>query len=77
MNLNLIKANMAELEIGDTKVLFSYNIPVAALIDGLYYKTDKRYSNTTQRHINQWLRDSVGVSSKPQEFFNNFMKEVK
>jgi len=49
----------AATEIGMSKatVLVSYNTPVAAFILGRgYVRTDKFYSVTTSKHINQWLR---------------------
>lgn len=86
MNLNPIKANMTELEFKHprtgfpTKVLFSYKTPVA-MIDRneLAYRTDKKRSNTTTRHINQWLKDNKfhTLSTYPQEFFDNLISEVK
>jgi hypothetical protein len=95
MNLNPIKANMTELHVNDNlTILFSYKTPVAAWISGLgYLRTDKKWSNTTTRHINQWLAESYidkqGVNDgsakfKPQEFFDrlvdgtsNLIAEVK
>lgn len=58
MKLRPLKANMTELEIKGKRVLFSYETPVAYQnLDsvGNYYKTIKKWSNTTTRHINQWL----------------------
>ena len=82
MNLNPIKANMTELSTENMTVLFSYKTPVAVMIDeGLgyvFYRTNKRWSNTTSRHINQWLGTYGKVASeKPQEYFDNLLSEVK
>jgi len=74
MNLNLIKANMTELEVNGMKILFSYKTPVAIWVGGLAYKTNKRWSNTTTRHINSW--QSVYDFSKPQEFFDNLVSDT-
>ena len=83
MNLNPIKANMTELDLGNgLQILFSYKTPVAAYDwregsgNGKYYRTATRWSNTTQRHINQWL-GSAKAEEKPQEFFDNLIAEVK
>jgi hypothetical protein len=77
MNLNPIKANMTELETGNHRILFSYKTPVAVLhADGMTYRTEKRWSNTTSRHINQWLKSYgiMGAIEKPQEFFDGLVK---
>jgi tRNA splicing ligase len=74
MNLNPIKQNMTELTLGsDTKVLFSYRTPVAAFIDGIWYRTEKKWSNTTTRHINTW-NILYKYATKPQEFFDELVK---
>jgi hypothetical protein len=85
MNLNPIRANMTELHVNDElTVLFSYKTPVAAWVSGIgYLRTDKKWSNTTSRHINQWLGDSYvsgrGINDgsaqfRPQEFFDGLVK---
>lgn len=39
-----------------TRVLFSFQVPVAAFIPGDgYIRTSQVYSNTTTRHVNEWL----------------------
>jgi hypothetical protein len=44
-------------------VFYSYNTPVAAcLSDGRgFIRTNKRYSVTTSKHINQWLNGAKAV----------------
>ena len=54
MKLNPIKSNMTELELNDKVILFSYKTPVAICDYSNIYKTDKYYSQTTTKHINQW-----------------------
>jgi len=82
MNLNPIKANMTELEVNGMTILFSYKTPVAVCImnnEGRHlvnYRTSYKWSNTTTRHINQWLGEAV-ATEKPQEFFDNLISEVK
>jgi hypothetical protein len=58
MKLRPIKANMNEIELLDGKtVLFSYSTPVAYYdTSGGFYRTSKKWSATTSRHINQWLK---------------------
>lgn len=88
MQLTTLKANMTELTLnGGLTILFSYKTPVACFwTNGMgsrvYYKTAKKWSATTTRHINQWLvlTDSSGyltVETRPQEYFDNFIAEVK
>jgi hypothetical protein len=83
MNLNPIKANMTELDLGNgLQVLFSYRTPVAAYDwregagNGKHYRTSKKWSNTTTRHINNWLAGHV-AEEKPQEFFDSLIAGVK
>ena len=67
MKLNPIKANMTEVVFNDKiTILFSYKTPVACFnrwrfkvrYVKCFYKTDKFWSVTTSRHINQWLREN-------------------
>jgi hypothetical protein len=79
MNLRVIKANMTELELYGTKILFSYNTPVARIDRGeLAYKTEKKWSATTTRHINQWLAQNMfhTLSTREQEYFDNWLENV-
>ena len=77
MNLTPVKANMTELEISQGRILFSYKTPVAFFdnLSGVYMKTTKKWSNTTTRHINQWVNGRV--IPMPQEFFDNLIAGVK
>ena len=59
----------------DFTVLFSYSTPVAAqLPDGSYVQTAKKWSQTTTKHINKWLRDAglnpLNVETWDQETFD-------
>ena len=58
MNLTPIKANMTELSINGLTILFSYKTPVAYIDHnvGIVYTTNKYWSKTTSRHINQWIK---------------------
>lgn len=56
MQLTKLNPNMTEVSFGETTVLFSYNTPVAYTDEkGNHFKTDKKWSNTTSKHINKWL----------------------
>lgn len=63
MKLTPVGANMTEIEFKnknlDGRLLFSYKTPVAFIgfnVDGMAiaYKTEKRWSATTSRHITKW-----------------------
>lgn len=50
-------SNMREFNTQDTTLLVSYNTPVAAFIIGEgWVRTDRKWSQTTSRHITKWLR---------------------
>ena len=57
MEVRAIGSNQTEVETSDgTRVLVSYNTPVAAYIVGRgYVRTSEHYSKTTTAHINKWL----------------------
>jgi hypothetical protein len=74
MKLNHIATNKNEITLGDgTQVLFSYQTPVACWINGEYFKTSKKWSNTTTRHINSWVHLAT---EKPQDYFDNLVSSV-
>ena len=58
--MKLIKqANSAHvLDLDDIQILFSYETPVAVWITGSHFLvTEIDYSRTTNKHINQFIRD--------------------
>lgn len=69
MKLNTIGPNQNEVEINGNTVFFSYKTPVAANVNGAFYRTAKHWSTTSSRHINKWL-DGRNAEEKPQEFFD-------
>lgn len=70
MKLNTIAANQNEVTLGNGKtVFFSYNTAVAAIVDGKAYRTEKRWSVTTSKHINKWL-NGAPAEEKPQAWFD-------
>ena len=74
MELKHISGNKNQITLKDgTQVLFSYATPVACWIDGAFYKTDKFWSKTTSRHINEW---SHLATIKPQSYFDNLVQGV-
>jgi len=59
----------------DVTVLFSYETPVACHIEETmqFYRTEHKWSATTTRHINKWLREQGQpgkVVEMPQSFFD-------
>ena len=77
MKLKPIKSNMIEINIKGTSILFSYETPVACHVIGKgYLKTSKRWSKTTQRHINQWLKmnDAGSVQVVDQSVIENILQ---
>jgi hypothetical protein len=82
MNLKPIASNMTELSLADgTQILFSYQTPVAMLQDNKFYKTDKKWSVTTSKHIGKWANTFWNVplsqwENKPQDYFDNLVKGV-
>lgn len=85
MNLTPIKANMTEIKLrkdnSEYRILFSYQTPVAyirKLADGgmVVRKTNKFWSRTTTRHINQWLFGKSFFECEQSEL-DNLLNEVK
>lgn len=75
MKVKSIGSNQTEIILLDgTQVLVSYETPVAAKINGEYYRTEQRHSVTTTKHINKWAHCAV---VKPQSFFDSLLKGEK
>jgi hypothetical protein len=77
MKLNAIGPNKTEIEIRcldgtEATVLFSYNTPVAARFGDNFYRTDRKWSVTTSKHINQWLAGR-NAQINPQSFFDTLV----
>jgi hypothetical protein len=74
LKLKPLANNMNLIDTPDYLVLFSYATPVACYDKHSYdyYRTAKRWSMTTSRHINKWL-DGVQAQEKPQEYFDNLL----
>lgn len=73
MKVKSIGANQTELTLANgDQVFFSYETPVAAIVDGRSYKTEKKFSSTTTRHLNKWL-GRLNATEKPQNFFESLV----
>lgn len=59
MKVKSLKANQTEITFNDGIIVFvSYETPVAAFIQGKgIIRTSKKWSQTTTKHINQWIKD--------------------
>lgn len=70
--IEILKPNCTVLYTDNFTILYSYNTPVACYEyeTRKRYRTNKFWSNTTSKHINQWLqgKDAVLVD---QSFFTN------
>jgi hypothetical protein len=79
MKLRHKDANATELHFKNGNIFFfSYETPVAARIDSHYYKTSKRHSAATSRHVNRFLHgDTVGAVEKPQYFFDEEIERIQ
>ena len=57
MKLNNIGSNQTEIEYPNgTQIFFSYSTPVAGWSSEVgYFRTTKKYSTTTSRHINKYF----------------------
>ena len=74
MNLTQLRPNVTELKIdGGLTILYSYGVPVACKwtngITDSYSKTEKRWSATTSRHINEWI-NTAPCLIRSQYYFN-------
>jgi len=73
LKLKPIGSNMTTVETGKALILFSYETPVAVFIEGEgYYRTSKKWSVTTSRHINKWL-GGASADERDQDFFDNLV----
>ena len=56
-------------------VLFSYQTPVAAITPEGAFRTAKKWSKTTTKHVNQWFAEHYDQApvERPQEFFDNLV----
>ncbi|NCC71480.1 hypothetical protein EOM09_07950 [bacterium] len=72
MKLNTIAKDMTEIIFSDnSKLFYSYNTPVVFIsAENKAYKTNKRYSSTTTRHISKYLEGKM-AELKEQNFFNS------
>lgn len=76
LKINSIGQNQTEIITDSMTIFFSYREPVACFIEGQgYFKTSKKWSGTTTKHINKWIKDNKAknVTEKPQAFFDKLI----
>ena len=75
MKIKSIAANQTEvLKSNGDQVFISYETPVAAIIGGVSYRSNVKYSTTTTRHVNKWLGNGgKNAIIKPQQFFDDLI----
>ena len=65
MKVKSIGSNQTEVSANGCRVLYSYETPVALEApSGKYYKTDRKWSVTTSKHINRFVGGSPILVSK-------------
>lgn len=70
MKLDNLGSNQTQVTTSTGEVvLFSYGTPVAARINGEYFRTSKKWSVTTNQHISRWL-DGIKAEVRDQQFFD-------
>jgi len=73
MRLKSLGANQTEITRMDgTVIFFSYETPVACCYQNDFYRTDRKYSVTTSRHINKWL-DGRSAKTVSQEWIDGMV----
>ena len=73
MKLRQIKSNVTELTLDDTTIMFSYETPVAGYDDLGAFRTDRKYSVTTSRQINQYLGGKDVGRTVSQDYINQLV----
>lgn len=76
MKLCEIGPNQIVMIVRGNYVLCSYNIPVAAHVPSIgYFRTTKKFSKTTTRHINNWL-DGINALCVTQDSIESLAKDI-
>lgn len=77
MKLKSLAVNQTEIEFANgITVFFSYQTPVAAFDPGVgYVRTNHKWSRTTSKHINKWLR-GYAAAEVDQTYFDSLVGGV-
>ena len=66
-------SNQTILEGNGCRVLYSYETPVALKApNGKYYRTDKKWSVTTSKHINKFVSGAAHIAFCPQSVLDTW-----
>jgi hypothetical protein len=79
MRVKSLGANQTEIITDNYIILVSYETPVAYFdrVNDKVYRTSKKWSVTTSRHINKWLEDFLGVAEETsQNVLDHLMNNV-
>lgn len=82
MIIKNIGSNQTEVTVNGIQVLYSYSTPVAVYVSNICeldikrgcYKTSKKHSKTTSKHINQWY--SGEYMEKDQYWFDMLVQGI-
>lgn len=75
MNVKYLTLHCRVYIVDNTEVLVSYTTPVAARVNGKYYKTDEYYSKTTTIHVNNWIGDH-SFELVSQDYLNDLSRSM-
>jgi len=90
MKIKSLGSNKTEIRLKDLLILISYETPVAAirlslksimnrenyLIKSAAVKTEQYFSNTTSKHINQWLESNGFNPSKVPTVYQIYFDDL-
>lgn len=71
--IRILGKRRSEIQIPHGYLLISYDRPVAALLQGRFFRTSKFHSLHTTRHINKWIREAPSYAMD-QEWFWRILK---
>lgn len=63
-----IGSNQTQVHQGEMTILYSYETPVAVRLRDCEYRTTKKHSRTTSKHINAWcVPNAIPVTQEQLE----------
>lgn len=68
--------NQYNIQIKDMTIFQSYRTVIAAVKNGILYIDKDKYSVTTSKYLNIWIRDFARGYSEKKEVSNNELLEV-
>jgi len=77
MNVKNYGSNQTLIEDSGCRILYSYETPVVLITNNRAYKTDEKWSCTTSKHMNKFLRNEgfdpkADVTLVPQVTLNEW-----